>query len=1419
MGVVLLGLVPTVAEAQTVNVACQTSSLISALAAASSGTTTLALPSGCTYTLTSVNNSSDGSTGLPVITANVTIQGNGATITRSTASGTAAFRLLDVASGGSLTISSLTLNNGLANGGQQGGGAIFSHGSLTVSTSTFTNNSSPSTTGTSGGAINSSGTLNVTTSLFSGTSAQEGGGVFNQSLATITDSTFSGNNATIYGGGALLNAAGSETVAGDTFVSNKGPGGGAIDNDTSLSISDSTFNGNTAGGNGGGAVENFGQTTITQSTLDANTSPYGADILNYRGYTLAISQSIVGDGLQGANCDASAPISDGGYNIDSGSSCGFSMSNHSLPNTAPDLDALASNGGPTQTMALAPGSPALDAIPPSVTGCSGGTDQRGIARPQGSGCDVGAYELVVTSTDTQPPTVPTGLIATTVTSNSVGLSWSASTDPDGIVIGYTVYRNGVAVGSTGGATTYTDLGVYPGTTYQYTVDAVDGGGNHSAQSSPALSVTTTASGPIGFVQGASVSTGSQATSVTLQLGQPVGAGDLLVGWFGQYNSSGQVKVSDNVNGVWTRVTTASTTFGSGGDLAFYYVQNAKAGTSLTITISATSATYLQGAVSEFSGVATSGAFDQAAAASGNSTSVATGATATVGAGELVVGGIVTGGSPGTVTPGSSQGQPFVMGTHTSVGSADLEYIVSSAAGTQQSTATFTSATDWHAGVAVFHQFSSSNAPPSVPTGLSAPTDTASSVGLSWTASGGATGYTIYRNGTQIGTSTTTTYTDSTVSPSTTYQYTVDAYNGAGTHSAQSSPALSVTTPAAAPPSVPTGLSAPTDTASSVGLSWTASGGATGYTIYRNGTQIGTSTTTTYTDSTVSPSTTYQYTVDAYNGAGTHSAQSSPALSVTTPAAAPPSVPTGLSAPTDTASSVGLSWTASGGATGYTIYRNGTQIGTSTTTTYTDSTVSPSTTYQYTVDAYNGAGTHSAQSSPALSVTTPAAAPPSVPTGLSAPTDTASSVGLSWTASGGATGYTIYRNGTQIGTSTTTTYTDSTVSPSTTYQYTVDAYNGAGTHSAQSSPALSVTTPAAAPPSVRPGPGPLVSTGACHERQLTLGKVTAGDLLVGWFGQYDSSGQVKVSDNVNGVWTRVTTASTTFGSGGDLAFYYVQNAKAATSLDHHHLGDLGHPPPGRSRAWRAMSGLDHRCAAHSTSSPPRALRRPHPPPTRRARSGSAGHRLRGSDRLHDLPQRDPDRDLDHHHLHRLDGQPLDHLPVHGGRLQRGRHPLGPVLTGAVGDHPRPLRPPNIKWIQGASVSTGSLVTSVTLTLGKVTAGDLLVGWFGQYNSSGQVKVSDNVNGVWTRVTTASTTFGSGGDLAFYYVQNAKAGHAASPSPSRRPRPPTSKVRSRSSRAWPRAGPSTRPLRPAATAHRSPPGRLRPSAQGNWWSAAS
>ena len=104
--------------------------------------------------------------GLPVITGKVTLRGSGATIARSTATGTPTFRIFDVASTGSLTMNSVTIKNGLANNATQGGGGIFNHGTLTVTGSTFTGNSAPSSSGTSGGGISNSGTLNLSTSWY-----------------------------------------------------------------------------------------------------------------------------------------------------------------------------------------------------------------------------------------------------------------------------------------------------------------------------------------------------------------------------------------------------------------------------------------------------------------------------------------------------------------------------------------------------------------------------------------------------------------------------------------------------------------------------------------------------------------------------------------------------------------------------------------------------------------------------------------------------------------------------------------------------------------------------------------------------------------------------------------------------------------------------------------------------------------------------------------------------------------------------------------------------------------------------------------------------------------------------------------------------------------------------------------------------
>ena len=106
-----------------------------------------------------------------------------------------------------------------------------------------------------------------------------------------------------------------------------------------------------------------------------------------------------------------------------------------------------------------------------------------------------AFDTVVADssfivTDTTPPSPPTGLNASPMTPTRVDLSWSGSSDNISVA-GYTIYRDGVAlVGLPAGTLTYSDTSVSPGTTYAYTVDAFDGAGNHSAQSTPAPASTS-----------------------------------------------------------------------------------------------------------------------------------------------------------------------------------------------------------------------------------------------------------------------------------------------------------------------------------------------------------------------------------------------------------------------------------------------------------------------------------------------------------------------------------------------------------------------------------------------------------------------------------------------------------------------------------------------------------------------------------------------------------------------------------------------------------------------------------------------------------------------------------------------------------------------------------------------------------------
>jgi len=297
-----------------------------------------------------------------------------------------------------------------------------------------------------------------------------------------------------------------------------------------------------------------------------------------------------------------------------------------------------------------------------------------------------------------PPSAPTGLEATSVASTRVTLSWSPST---GSVAGYAVYRDSSAIGTTRpDATSFVDEDVTPSTTYTYSVDAFDLADDHSAPSIP-LTVTTPVASPE-FIQGAAASTGSPHLSETFVLSEPVLAGDLLVGWFSQYGASGQVQVFDNVNGRWTR--SVSTTWGGSGDIALYYRENsAPAPSGLWVTWSATSGglANMQGAVADYRHVATLGALDQAVVSDGHGTYASTAPTAPVPAGELVVAAVLTSGQPVFATAGSSQMVPYVLDVRNGSASADLEDILSCAAGPQQGSLTFDTPDTWHMVVATF----------------------------------------------------------------------------------------------------------------------------------------------------------------------------------------------------------------------------------------------------------------------------------------------------------------------------------------------------------------------------------------------------------------------------------------------------------------------------------------------------------------------------------------------------------------------------------------------------------------------------------------------------------------------------------------------------------------------------------------------
>jgi hypothetical protein len=325
------------------------------------------------------------------IDVNLTLQGSGPDVVA--VSGNNSFPVISVPSGVTTSVSGVTIENGL---------------------------------GHTGGGIVTAGTLTVTDSTVSGNNSSDGGGgIWNDNGSlTLTDSTVAANNTYRGGGGGVENDHGGLTIADSTLSANNAfnggitIGGGGIENvDGTVAITDSTFSQNASDYNGGGGAvfNDNGTTDVTASTLAHNATHRqggggGGNIENEFG-TVSVAGTVVSNGKPTEDC--SGTVTDAGYNLDDDGSCGFAAAGHSQSDVKPYMGPMQDNGGPTETRAPALGSPVLNQIPTGATGngvtlCPG-TDQRGVSRPQGSACDIGAVEL---SPTTQTITSPDGTTAT-----------------------------------------------------------------------------------------------------------------------------------------------------------------------------------------------------------------------------------------------------------------------------------------------------------------------------------------------------------------------------------------------------------------------------------------------------------------------------------------------------------------------------------------------------------------------------------------------------------------------------------------------------------------------------------------------------------------------------------------------------------------------------------------------------------------------------------------------------------------------------------------------------------------------------------------------------------------------------------------------------------------------------------------------
>jgi CSLREA domain-containing protein len=275
------------------------------------------------------------------------------------------------------------------NSADNAGGGVYNgpSGALTINDSAFTGNTAASATAGYGGAVENNGTLALNRSTFTDNTALFNGGAIENwdGALTVTGCTFTGNIAAV-GGAINNNTSGTLTLRNSTLDSNAADnvGGGIYnDNNSTVTLENSTLSANTASYEGGGIYNVSGAVTLSHATFAGNsTGIHNAATLNYRNTIVA--------GSGGDDCINDGAIGENVNNLVEDGTCSPLLTGD------PRLGPLANNGGPTETHALLPDSPAIDAGDAATCLAA---DQRGATRPADgdadgtAACDIGAFEL------------------------------------------------------------------------------------------------------------------------------------------------------------------------------------------------------------------------------------------------------------------------------------------------------------------------------------------------------------------------------------------------------------------------------------------------------------------------------------------------------------------------------------------------------------------------------------------------------------------------------------------------------------------------------------------------------------------------------------------------------------------------------------------------------------------------------------------------------------------------------------------------------------------------------------------------------------------------------------------------------------------------------------------------------------------